>query len=413
MRRNLPPIKVIFRIVLIIVIVLVTASAISALTGVGPVADALLRPGDRLVRPSDVPACGWAWRAVPAAPAGTASNELHAAVALSPTDAWAAGLYGGEEYALTLIERWNGKEWREAVSPSVGNASNHLYSMTALSPTDIWAVGASHQGTDLWRTLSLHWDGKEWSIVPTPSPGALNSLNAVSVVSSDEVWAVGDMTLNTLTGSSQLLVTRWDGKGWQRVETGVEERNATLSAVAALSSNDIWAAGSYTDKLGTLTQPLFLHWNGRSWQEVKVEGGGAVWGISARSASDIWAVGNLGPATATFHWDGKLWRRVPTPNPGDGRGNNSLNAVAVVASNEAWAVGSYSRGGKGRPLALRWDGNKWAESPAPTPGEYLDVLSMVAPVPASGGEIWAVGSTIADNFGNNLPLIQKYSSPCK
>lgn len=365
------------------------------------------------MRPSDVPACGWAWRAAPAAPASTVYNELHAAVALSPTDAWAAGLYGGEQYALTLIERWNGKEWQEVASPSVGNASNHLYSMAALSPGDIWAVGASHQGTDLWRTLSLHWDGKEWSIVPTPSPGALNSLNAISVVSSDEVWAVGDTTVNALTGSSQLLVTRWDGKRWQRVETGVEERNATLSAVAALSSNDIWAAGSYTDKLGTLSQPLFLHWDGRSWQEVKVEGGGAVWGISALSPSDIWAVGNLGPATATFHWDGKLWRRVPTPNPGDGRGNNSLNAVAVVANNEVWAVGSYSRGGKGRSLALRWDGNKWAESPAPTLGEYLDILNMVAPVPASGGEMWAVGSTIADNFGNNLPVIQKYSSPCK
>ncbi len=402
-----------FSIIPIALLLLAIVLAISAATGIGPLAGALRPAGDVLVRPSDVPPCGPAWRAVTAASASTVYNELHAAVALSPTDAWAAGIYGGEQYALTLIEHWNGTQWQTVASPSVANFSNHLYGMAALSPADIWIVGASHQGTGLWRTLAIHWNGKEWSIVPTPNSGAISNLNAVAAASSDDVWAVGDVTANPRTESSQVLVMRWDGKEWQRIDTGVGAQNSTLSAVAAIASNDVWAAGSFSDKSGTLSQPLFLHWDGASWQEAKVEGGGAVWGISARSASDIWAVGNAGPSTAAFHWDGKSWSRVPTPNPGDGKGGNTLNAVAVVASNEAWAVGSYSQSGKDRSLALRWDGSKWAQVPAPTLGDYSDVLNMVTGVPAPGGEMWAVGSTIADNFGDNLPVIQKYSAPCK
>jgi hypothetical protein len=38
----------------------------------------------------------------------------------------------------------------------------------------------------------LHWDGKTWSTQTVPAPGAAyNSLNAVSLVSASELWAVG------------------------------------------------------------------------------------------------------------------------------------------------------------------------------------------------------------------------------
>src|SRR5215469_8327574 len=39
---------------------------------------------------------------------------------------------------------------------------------------------------------SPHWDGTQWSIVPSPNPGAfINELSGVAAISANDVWAVG------------------------------------------------------------------------------------------------------------------------------------------------------------------------------------------------------------------------------
>ena len=405
-----------WRVILGVVCLLAVGLAgLSVWTGVGPVAQLFGKGAGGVVRAGDVPACGAAWRPVQAASGSAAYNELHAVSVLSTNEAWAAGIYGGEQFALTLVEQWDGSQWREVSSPSIPDFSNHLYGVAAMSATDVWIVGASHQGTGLWKTLAMHWDGSAWSIVTTPDPGGIDSLNAVVGISSDNVWAVGEVSTSARTAGSQALVMHWDGTAWSVVDTGIRVQNGTLSTVVALAPDDIWAAGSYADKSGTVLQPLFMHWDGKTWQEVGVpdQSGGTIWGMSALGAKDIWAVGNFGALTAAFHWDGSGWTRVPTPNPGDGKGNNTLNAVMVVSGGEAWAVGSYSDGGKDRSLALRWDGTKWTQVAAPSLGEYSDVLNAIAAVPGSGGELWAVGSTIADASGDNLPVILRYWDPCE
>jgi hypothetical protein len=404
-----------WRIVLGVCLLAVGLAGLSVWVGVGPVAQLFGKGTGGVVRPADVPACGAAWRPVQAASGSAAYNEWHAVTVLSSTEAWAAGIYGGEQFALTLIERWDGTQWREVGSPSISDFSNHLYGVAAVSATDVWIVGASHQGTGLWKTLAMHWDGAAWSIVPTPDPGSIDSLNAVVGISGDNVWAVGEVSTSARSAGSQAMVLHWDGKAWSVMDTGVREQNGTLSSVVALAADDIWAAGSYADKSGTVLQPLFMHFDGKAWKEVGAEDqiGGTIWGMSAQAPNDIWAVGNFGALTAAFHWDGTEWARVPTPNPGDGKGNNTLNAVTVVSSGEAWAVGSYSDGGTDRSLALRWDGTQWTQVPAPSLGEYSDVLNAIAELPGSGGEMWAVGSTIADASGDNLPVILRYGDPCE
>lgn len=396
----------------IVCLLAVGLAGLSLWTGVGPVAQLLGKANGGVVRAADVPACGAAWRSVQAASGSAAYNELHAVSALSPTAAWAAGIYGGEQFALTLIESWDGTQWREVSSPSIPDFSNHLYGVAALSATDAWIVGASHQGTGLWKTLALHWDGATWSIVPTPDPGSIDSLNAVAAISSDNVWAVGEVTSSARTAGSQAMMLHWDGKAWAVVDTGISEQNGTLSSVVVLAPDDIWAAGSFADKSGTVLQPLFVHFDGKAWKEVGASdpSGGTIWGMSALAPDDIWAVGSFGALTAAFHWDGAGWKRVPTPNPGDGKGSNTLNAVTAVSAREAWAVGSYSEGGKDRALALKWDGKAWTQAPAPSVGDYSDVLNAIVAVP--GGEMWAVGSTIADASGDNLPVVLRYGDPC-
>ncbi len=97
-------------------------------------------------------------------------------------------------------------------SPSTGTAGNgapfrprpppgttrryRLNAVAAISSNDVWAVGGD---TDFLITAIIeHWDGKAWSLVPSPTyvssndSGGAYRLNAVAAISTSDVWAVGD-----------------------------------------------------------------------------------------------------------------------------------------------------------------------------------------------------------------------------
>src|SRR5438876_1003879 len=66
--------------------------------------------------------------------------------------------------------------------------------------------------------------------------------------------------------------------------------------------------------------------------------GNGLTAVSAVSATDIWAVGNLsgpnGYQTLVEHWNGTQWSIASSSSVG------SLNGVAAIATNNVWAVGS-------------------------------------------------------------------------
>jgi len=366
-------------------------------------------PSADVVLPGNVPACGLAWRLLDAAKPSPIYNELHGVVAIAPDNVWAVGTLGEELAALTLVEHWDGKSWTQVDSPSVDGFSNHLYSVAGRSANDIWAVGAHHNGTDSWLTTAMHWDGSSWKIVPTPNAGPISSLNGVAIIAADDMWAVGEASTGSKGQGTRALLMHCDGKAWAITQSPANEPDSTLSAATATSSDDVWAAGYYADKSDTVYRPLFMHWDGKAWSEVPASGNASIWSISASSASDIWATGNFGPQPVAMHWDGKQWTRVPTPNVGSG--NNSLNGVTAISANDAWAVGSGYIDMADVATAMHWDGKQWSITPAVTPGQYSDILWAVSAAP--GGDIWAVGASIADPLGNNAPIAERYSDPCR
>ncbi|HEY1768895.1 MAG TPA: hypothetical protein VGG02_01400 [Chthoniobacterales bacterium] len=89
-----------------------------------------------------------------------------------------------------------------------------------------------------------------------------------------------------------------------------------------------------------------------SWEIVPAKNAGPIANglnsISAASDNDIWAVGQAHNTPTTYntvieHWNGLRWSLVKSPNPT--QQYNLLHGVAVIASNDVWAVG----GGGGNP----------------------------------------------------------------
>jgi hypothetical protein len=75
-----------------------------------------------------------------------------------------------------------------------------------------------------------------------------------------------------------------------------------------------------------------------------------LFGITAISASNLWAVGvsvNNHTQTLIEHWNGTKWSIFPSPTPGT---NGGLSAVAASSAHNVWAVGSYSNGRVDRTL---------------------------------------------------------------
>jgi hypothetical protein len=286
------------------------------------------------------------------------------------------------------------------------NPNSELFAASASSPNDIWAVGQS----------TIHFDGTTWTAFPAPMiKGDNNSfLQGVVAISPTLAWAAGNVTDGAHPGQ---VIEQWNGTRWSLFpgpKFGKRDR-ANVFAMTSSSANDVWAIGSLVN-LGTgLVSPLFEHWNGTAWTATTGEASNEfLFGASADAANDAWAVGfnrSDDITTSAMHWDGTNWKRVATPNVGEG--TNKLNAVLALAPNDVWAVGFSTPAAppkQGATLTLieHFDGTSWAVVPSPNAGRNGANQSnrLFGLTAKSADDIWAFGSYFAaDGSGHQMTLL--------
>jgi hypothetical protein len=336
---------------------------------------------------------GAAWKVTPAvAPRGV--SELHAVTAVSPTDLWAVGSYvkATRKFAsFPLAEHYNGT-WSPVVLPTPNKrVEPDLNAVSANSAKDVWAVGSigsmSRRGrrNSSGHTLIERFDGKGWKVMPSVRARG-SKLRGVAALTRRNAWAVGFLAVKRIY--SRPLIEHWNGSVWRRVASpnprGSED---ALVAIAARSARDIWAVGNY--RFRGETQPLVLHWNGLRWKQVASPSpsrGGSLSGLAVLGAKDAWAVGEGGTGPLTEHWNGRAWRVVSVRLPaGSSAINCSLSTVSASSSTDVWAAGQDVY--KHRALVEHWDGHAWTTSRAATAG--YDSLSGIAVL--SARDVWAVG----------------------
>ena len=199
---------------------------------------------------------GSRWTLVPVA-AGPAA-ELNGVAAVGAADVWAVGRVPTSAGGQTLVEHWDGAGWSRVPSPNA-DVHNVLRGVDAVSATDVWAVGESVDsfaaGVPPTRALVEHWDGTAWSIVPSPNVGAeANALVAVAARGAADVWAVG-RSVETIDGipTYRTLTMHWDGVAWTIVPSpSPGAGDAALSAVAVSGAAAAWTSGF--SSAGTLVE---------------------------------------------------------------------------------------------------------------------------------------------------------------
>ena len=314
------------------------------------------------------------WTVVASPGVGT----LNAVASISANDVWAVGV---SSTTTTLTEHWNGGAWSVVPSPTVANGK--FLGVAGAATNDVWAVGFTVLGTP---PLIAHWNGTAWRTVKAPRQAGV--LNAVTAVSTNDVWAVGDF--QNASGVQQTLIEQWTGRRWSVVPSpNVGTQPNELLGVTAVSANDIWAVG-FSEPAAGVFVTLTLHWDGTTWSVVSSPGNGTLRAVAAVSTSDVWAVGDSGSGTLIEQWNGTSWSVVASPNPSTS--TNTLHGVAVVSATDIWAVGSEidNTSGAFQTLIEQWNGTSWSVVTSPNASANEDVLNGAAADPTSG-QAWAVG----------------------
>ncbi|HMA35363.1 MAG TPA: hypothetical protein VKY74_12910 [Chloroflexia bacterium] len=188
---------------------------------------------------------------------GANNTVLKGVAAIATDDVWAVGDSDG-----TLTLHWDGLAWRVVPSPSPRLGVPRLEGVVALAANDVWAVGST--GEDHFRqSLIEHWDGRTWNVVPSPAAEPVDSeLLGLAAATPDDIWAVG---IRHRPDGAKSLVEHWDGHAWRvvpsaNVDSGKALSDTGLNAVA-VRGDDVWTAGYFSHYQNGPEQMLIQHWN--------------------------------------------------------------------------------------------------------------------------------------------------------
>jgi hypothetical protein len=330
-----------------------------------------------------------AWGEIPSPNRGQKENELAGLALVAPDDLWAVGRYNANRPPTvtgrdTLAMHWDGSAFTIVPTPNPTWPGADFFTLedaVALAADDVWAVGSAQDfGSLKSTTLIERWDGTAWRIVRSPNPGGAslpNVLNAVGAASATDIWAVGGAGFPSVG-----LILRWNGSRWRSVRNGC---GVSLLGVEVISSTDVWAVGENTT----------CHFDGAAWSVIpspQPQGNDIAYvleDMSGTGPDDVWAVGHrviidgehFDLAAIVEHWDGTEWK-LNTFVP-----SHQLDGVVALASDDVWAVGTDSI----RGTVVHFDGNQWALVPSPSP-DGSGTLSDVAA--ESADHLWAVGTSL-------------------
>jgi hypothetical protein len=176
-------------------------------------------------------------------------------------------IFGEDVNKTPLIEYWDGKQWNASTIKDLATAGD-LGSMAVISPTDIWITGLLFTSVNNNITTSLyieHWDGRQWSKVPGPSTGVVATHEsattpAITALSANNVWIAGSYGEG---GGPHAFVIHWDGTDWTTVPTGIP--NHTCSAYSYMDeitsipdSSQVWVTGNYSNSCQQSTNGIHM-----------------------------------------------------------------------------------------------------------------------------------------------------------
>lgn len=320
------------------------------------------------------------------------AGHLQGITALSSRDAWAVGYLdiGGRhanEINVPLIVHWNGSTWRRVPVPKMAGPDDQLTSIAGTSPDNLWAVGMRGDGPGPIVPMIMHWDGHSWRLQRSEAASKAGFLDAVTVQSATDAWAVG---YSDEGNGSEALILHWNGRSWNRVPDPTTADKGFLISVTASSARDVWAVGARPE--GYANKDLMIvHWNGSSWARVPnphVRGPlPELVNVITDPAGTVWVTGftyiSQHPVAVILRWTGTGWQRVALPK---GLSDHTFAALDILSGRDIWAAGGAP--GERNAVIMHWNGVTWTRSTTRATRFPGGITGLSA---SSASDIWATG----------------------
>jgi hypothetical protein len=268
------------------------------LRGAAPVAVAALTLGSGLTAAQA--AAAPAWRLVKVYGASAGSPFLEGLSAARATDAWVSGTAIQVTTQALFIDRWNGTSWtrlaapRAFTVPAPGIESDGVIGSS--SRADMWTFPNIVNGSTSVQ-YALHWNGAAWKSFRLLGTIPFAGILSTAVFGPTNAWAFGQAPVKHPSGGfGAPYAVRFNGRAWRRVPMP----GTAALGLSALSASNIWAFGPTARTAGLLNQVMIgMHWNGRSWTTLtvpryKVSGKLAVvQSMIALGRSSVWVAESL------------------------------------------------------------------------------------------------------------------------
>ena len=246
---------------------------------------------------------GKKWSLV-ASPHFASGDQLFAVKAIASNDVFAVGEFNSDVFNCLqfcgpkpqpLIEHFDGTKWTVIPTPALkAGQTQSLKHVAATSHNDVWVTGVDEPP---FQAAIMHFDGQKFRNVPFPSLSRVD-LEQIAAISANDAWVVGDIVTATTTGTTvSTLTAHWNGKIWTIVPSPNATNADALGEVSARSSTDVWAVGcsmscGADSGAGTI---LVEHFDGTRWAINPVPQigtmGDVAFGILALSSGDIFVAG--------------------------------------------------------------------------------------------------------------------------
>lgn len=178
----------------------------------------------------------------------------------------------------------------------------------------------------------VRFDGTQWKMQNVPEVPLLVWVHGTGP---NDIWAVG-------TGGGAL---HFDGERWTKIDTGIE---TDLWGVFARSATDVWVVGGYVDR----EQPVSLHFNGTTFEAVAIPESENP--LRASALFKVWGIGNklfaVGQRGLILEWTGTAWRNQPA----GAEANDDFVSLWGTSENQIVAVG-----GRSNARIAKYDGATW------------------------------------------------------
>ncbi|MGE0083604.1 MAG: tandem-95 repeat protein [Desulfococcaceae bacterium] len=234
--------------------------------------------------------------------------------------------------------------------------SNSVLALAVEGSGNLYAGGDFTTAGVVSASRIAKWDGSAWSAL---SNGLNDSVRSLAFDGTGNLYAGGLFYL--INGNPISLVTnhtaKWDGSAWSVLDGGT---NDGVLALAFDGSGNLYAGGQF-DHAGGVSANKIAKWDGSAWEPLGTGMNSiGVYALAFDSSGNLYAGGefiNAGGVSVNriAKWDGSAWEPL-----GTGMTGGEVFALAVDGSGNLYAGGGFNTaGGVSAMRIAKWDGSAW------------------------------------------------------